>query len=262
MLGNDLLLELERTSEVVGLGHRDLDIVDESSVSRVLDHYQPSVVVNCAAYTNVDGAEKERELARLVNASGPANLARACNRLGAKLIHFSTDQVFDGDNDRPWTELDVPNPLNYYARTKLDGEGAVLNYPRNLVLRVQWLYGIKKERFTQLKRLASFSPFLDQRGAPTWTMDIARVVPSLLEAEGLFHFAYDDSATWVEVFTFVKEILGLKTELCPRYTHEAGLPAKRPLYCVLSNQKLRRALNKSTLGSWKDALPLFLKIIA
>lgn len=260
MLGTDLLTEFKKAKfEVVGLSHSELDITKGSAIERMIKTNQPHIVINAAAYTNVDGAETEQKAAYSVNVDGPTCLSRACDGAGIKLIHFSTDQVFDGDHDRPWTESDRPNPLNYYAATKLEGEKAVLEGKNHLVVRVQWLYGEKKERFTQLKNKPTFSPFSDQWGAPTWTRDIAKIIPRLLDSSGLFHFSYDDFASWSQVFQFVKEKLGLTTQLIPRRTAELNLPARRPLYCVLSNHKLKSELKTNSLGSWRDALSQFLE---
>lgn len=262
MLGFDIQLEFERLfgpGAVFGFTRQTLDITSQAQIDRTFADLKPTLVINAAAYTNVDAAETDRAAALEVNARGPSLLADACRRLGAKLVHFSTDQVFDGESKRPWLESDKPKPLNYYATTKLAGERAALGVSNAVVLRVQWLYGRKKERFTQLKTQKVFTPFSDQWGAPTWTCDVARRLAQICEHSGLFHFAYDDHACWAEVFEFVKDTLVLNVELRPRATSEVPLPARRPLYCVLSNQKLRRALGCERLGSWKDALSEFLK---
>jgi len=247
----------------VALGRDELDVTDEISIERAFAKYRPSVVVHCAAYTNVDKAETEREAARLGNAVSPALVAKACLKHNALMVHYGTDQVFDGSGSVPRTENDEPNPLNHYAATKLAGEGPVLNLPGSLVIRVQWLYGEKKDRFTPLKDKEVFTPFSDQIGAPTWTRDIVEISLSLLarRASGLFHLAYDDSASWAEVFERVKRTLGYRVSLQPKLTREFNLPAARPLYSVLSNRKLCAALGVPSLGSWKDSLDEFLKAV-
>lgn len=265
MLGTDLVeyftskLGRER---VLPLTRDKFDITHLNQVRSVMRELKPSVLINAAAYTNVDGAEKERELAKALNADGPENLAIACEEQGTKLVHFSSDYVFDGIHTAPWLEEDTTSPVtpNYYAETKLSGEKAVLRYANSLVLRVQWLYGKKKDRFSPLKTKTSFTPLVDQFGAPTWTLEIAETVFKLLEknTKGLFHFAYDDSASWLQVFEFVKATWGLNTELVGKKASDLGLPAKRPLYCVLSNKKICSALGISGLGSWKAPLKKFL----
>src|SRR3989338_8017722 len=198
MLGSDIQLEFEKQfgpGAVFGFTRQALDITSQSQIDQMFAGVKPTLVINAAAYTNVDAAETDRDAAFEVNARGPSLLAGACRRIGAKLVHFSTDQVFNGESKRPWLESDKPEPLNYYATTKLAGERAVLGVSDAVVLRVQWLYGYKKERFTQLKTQKVFSPFSDQCGAPTWTRDVVHRLPRLCEHSGLFHFAYYDHSS-------------------------------------------------------------------
>jgi dTDP-4-dehydrorhamnose reductase len=245
------------------LARAELDITSESSILAALEKYRPTVVLNCAAYTNVDGAETEREAAEAINARGPALLAKACRSASAKLVHFSTDQVFNGKGERPRSEDETPDPINHYAATKLRGEDAVLAEGESLVLRVQWLYGERKDRFSPLRTKAEFSPFADQFGAPTWTRKLAEGVSELVDkqAVGLFHFSYDDYASWAEVFEFVKQQWHLENlKLQPKQTSAIKLPAKRPLFSVLDNSKLKRTLGVTSMGSWKTPLKEFLSL--
>jgi dTDP-4-dehydrorhamnose reductase len=265
MLGwefTEKLSALYGSDAILSLGRKELDISLLSSVEKTLSSHRPATVINCAAYTNVDGAETEREVAEKVNAIGPRNLAQICTEFGIKLIHFSTDQVFDGKSDHPRTEEETPHPLNYYAQTKLEGERAVLECPSSLVLRVQWLYGQKKDRFTRLRDLTEFNAFSDQFGAPTWTREIVTSVLRLIDENhtGLFHFAYDDAASWFDVFSFVKDEMGWPVALNPSRTTDLGLPAKRPLFSVLSNKKLCSTLGIASMGSWKKPLREFLQL--
>ena len=246
-------------SRVIPLGHGDLDVTDLPSIRKQFALLKPSAVINCAAYTNVDLAETEREDAKALNQAAPGFLATGANEVGAHLIHFSTDQVFDGRTEAPYTEEHPTHPLNQYAATKCLGELPVIE-AGGTVLRVQWLYGEKKDRFTYLKHKEVFTPFADQYGAPTWTEDICRVVAAVLtqNIRGLYHLSYDDFASWAEVFAFVKEKLNLSVQLKPKLTKEVDLPAKRPEFSTLSNQKLISALGWSKMGSWKDSLSEFL----
>jgi dTDP-4-dehydrorhamnose reductase len=263
MLADDLLEHFTkswRSGPVVVLGRCQLDITQALQLEAAFEKYLPSVVINAAAYTNVDGAESNREAAYAANVEGPKLLAEFCKKKSAKLVHFSTDQVFNGQNTLPWTE-DLPtSPLNYYALTKTLGETEVLRAPGALVLRVQWLYGKRKDRFTILRGKKVFTPFLDQFGAPTWTRDLCKITEDLLQAggEGIFHIAYDDHASWAEVFQYAIELLDLDLTLVPQKTADVILPAKRPLYCVLSNRKLLSFLGRDKMGSWKDSLREFL----
>lgn len=265
MLGSDLVQELSDrwgTSSIVATDHNTLDITDAVQVEYFLKSQPASVIINAAAYTDVDGAETDREKAYSVNAIGPRNLTEIAHKRGVPVVHFSTDYVFDGNQNRPFTEEDLPFPAkpNYYGETKLIGELAVLKNPMNLVLRVQWLYGNQRERFSVLKEKETFTPFDDQWGAPTWTRDVSRIVMDLIEtdAKGLFHFAYDDFATWFDVYSFVKNELNLKTQLIPKKVSDINLPARRPKYGVLSNKKLLSHLGRQSVGSWKTSLKEFL----
>jgi dTDP-4-dehydrorhamnose reductase len=266
MLGGDLVEAFSAkwgSKSVVATDYLELDITQLSQVENFLQKKQFSYIVNAAAYTEVDRAEKERDKAYLINVVGPENLSAVANNLGIPVVHFSTDYVFDGSAKVPLTEKDTPRPCrpNYYGETKLLAEKEILKNPMNLVLRIQWLYGKKRERFTALRNKSEFTPFVDQWGAPCWTQDVSRVVVELIEqrATGLFHFAYDDYANWFEVYELVVKELDLSTRLIPKKTAEVNLPAQRPLYCVMSNKKLLHQLGRTSLGSWKDSLRTFLK---
>lgn len=262
MLGTDLVstLSLKPGFSVVPMPHSQLDITDREAIRRVLDAQEPTAIVNAAAFTDVDGAENRRDEAFRLNALGVRELADYCNDRAIRLVHFSTDQVFDGKGNHPRTEEESPNPLNHYAATKLEGERWALRASQSVVLRVQWLYGLRKDRFSILKEKETFSPFSDQIGCPTWTERIADTVGMMIDrkAEGLFHFAHDDYASWAEVFQFVKEHWHLPVKMQPRSTKDAALPAARPLFSAMSNEKLKRFLNRESLGSWKTALAEFL----
>lgn len=250
------------SASVLAVDRQELDICDEGALRRYFSTHQPSAVFNCAAYTNVDGAESEREEAWKANALGPKLLAATCQEFDSLLVHYSTDQVFDGDADHPRTEEETPNPSNHYAATKLEGEEAVLSQKISLVLRVQWLYGEQKDRFSGLRKKESFSPFSDQFGAPIWTREIVRYSMELLDKKcrGLYHLAYDDYASWAEIFEFVKQTWHLPVRLEPRRTAEAKLPANRPLFSVMSNAKISKALGVK-IGSWKTPFQEFLSVL-
>jgi dTDP-4-dehydrorhamnose reductase len=247
---------------VLGLTRNALDVTRPEEVRRVIREAAPSVVINATAYTKVDLAETDRMAAEILNAHAPAFLASACGEVGATFVHFSTDQVFDGKTAAPYREEDPTHPLNWYARTKLEGERAALAYEESLVLRVQWLYGETKDRFSGLRDQHVFTPFSDQVGAPTWTRDIVSAIPALLArgARGLYHFTYDDHASWADVFAFVKDHWNLAVELKPRPTAQFDLPAARPLFSVLSNAKLKKTLGVEKLGNWRDSLREFLDL--
>lgn len=263
LLGSEIASALkEHQISFVEKNSSSLDITDPKAIVEGLKVVKPKWIINAAAYTDVDKAETDREEARLINAVGPKQLAELATGANARLIHFSTDYVFSGEGDKPWTEMDPtkPVPRNWYGETKLMGEKAVRNHPNHLVVRVQWLYGKKKNRFAGLKSREKFSPFVDQFGAPTWSRDVVKAVLALIvqEATGLFHFAYDDFASWMDVYQFVKDEWHLPVKLIPARTREVNLPAQRPLNGRLANDKLKRQLKLQSLGSWKTSLKEFL----
>lgn len=265
MLGSDLLARLApHFPNLLAPRRAELDLMDLRSLTRYLIAARPQIVINAVAYTDVDRAELEREMATLLNDRLPSTLGELAPAIGFKPVHFSTDYVFSGESERPWTEEDTCAPVspNHYAHTKLSGEKGILQAPNALLLRVQWLYGEKRDRFTSLAGKTLFTPFSDQFGAPTWTKSIADAVVSLLaqDARGIFHYAADDSASWAEVYQFVKEELGLTVELRPQLSTEVKLAARRPRYGVMDNSKLKRALGISSLGSWKEPLREFLRL--
>lgn len=259
LLGWELARWFSRRGPSVALDRAACDITDADALARVLDRERPSVVCNAAGFTTVDLAETERDRAFALNTTGPTRLAQACAERAMRLVHFSTDQVFDGTLGVPMRESETPHPLNYYARTKLEGEAPVLE-SGGLVLRVQWLYGERKNRFAVLREKPSFNAIIDQFGAVTWTLDIAAVVDALLcrRAAGLFHMAYDDWASWAQIFEFVRDHEKLPIELIPTKTASLNLPAKRPAFSVMSNEKLKKALGVSSLGTWRERLREFL----
>lgn len=265
LLGSEIASAFSSYSPKVDLYKKDstsLDLADRTAVEAVIKEIKPYWIVNAFAYTDVDKAETERQKAELFNSIIPRELAELASKSKARLVDFSTDYVFSGEGDRPWSENDPKAPIkpNWYGETKLMGETAVLEYSQNLVIRVQWLYGTKKNRFTSLKDKQMFSPFKDQFGAPTWTRDVVRSLLTLMdqEATGLFHFAYDDFASWMDVYQFVKDEMKLPVKLNPALTKNSVLPARRPLNGRLSNDKLKKQLGVQSLGSWKNSLREFL----
>ncbi len=263
MLGSDLAGSLRPH-----LGGRTLltprraecDLTNEASLMKYLGNVKPGSLINCAAWANVDQAESHREEAFKANVTATASLARYAADHGIALLHFSTDQVFDGKKGQPYAETDTPNPLNYYAETKWLGEQAALKHELTAIVRVQWLYGRTRDRFTPLRHKTEFRAFQDQFGAPTWTEELATWVIPLWErgAAGIFHAVHDDHASWAEIFRFVLATTGWTAKLREVRTEDAGLPAKRPHFSVLSNAKLRDYLGKPSLGGFREPLRNFL----
>lgn len=228
----------------------------------------PEVIIHAGAYTNVDGAEKEPERAHAVNVEGTAAVARAAHRLRARLLYISTDYVFDGRKTSPYDEEDEPHPLNVYGQTKRDGELAALRHCENtLVVRTAWLYGHTGQNFVKtIMRMALEKPFLevvaDQRGCPTHADDLAQALKVLLESDmrGICHVTNSGNCTWHELAEAIVRIMGLRTEVRPITTAQAGRLAKRPAYSVLGNR--RYELVQPALAHWQEALRRFVRPIS
>ncbi len=264
MLGRDLLPLLGDGARGVDVG--DIDITSMESVQRLLNTLKPSVVINCAAYTDVDGCEAHRDLALKVNGEGVANLATVTKSIGAKLVQISTDYVFDGGKGSPYLEDDKTGPLSVYGESKLLGEqNAALN-PDHLVIRTQWLYGIHGKNFVEtMLRLASEKDELgvvdDQIGSPTWTVDLCRAIIALLknDSRGIYHAANADFCSWNQFACAIFDEAGLKVKVNSMSTEQLNRPATRPLYSTLDCSKLSKDTGY-TPQPWRDALKAYLAL--
>jgi dTDP-4-dehydrorhamnose reductase len=261
MLGRDLQEALVGHA-VTSLGRADLDVTDADAVDAAVSGHD--AVVNCAAYTKVDDAEAHEAEAYAVNATGPANLAAACARRGARLVTISTDYVFDGTATSPYEEDRPRDPLNAYGRTKAAGEELALQrHPGGTyVVRTAWLYGAHGPNFarTMLQLAASrdaWSVVDDQVGQPTWTADLAAQIVRLLESEapaGVYHGTNSGQATWYEFARAVLEEAGLDPErIQPTDSSAFVRPAPRPAYSVLAHGGWARA-GLAPMRPWREAL--------
>ncbi len=263
MLGQDLMRIL--ADDVRGVDIDEIDITSLDSVRRVLLTLRPAVVVNAAAYTDVDGCETKRELAMQVNGEGVAHLALTCREIGAKLVQVSTDYVFDGSKNSAWLEDDPMNPLSVYGESKLAGELNASLAPEHLVVRTQWLYGLGGKNFVEtMLRLAAEKKELavvdDQIGSPTWTVDLALAIRALIEkgCSGTYHAANAGSCSWNEFARAIFAETGVDVTVKPMSTAELGRPATRPLYSVLDCGKLTRDARFSP-EPWQEALGKYLQ---
>jgi len=267
-VGHELEGALAPLGEVFSFDHKQLDLADPIAIVSRVREVKPDVIVNAAAYTAVDQAEKDVEQAMLVNAAGPGFLAAEAQAVGALLVHYSTDYVFDGTKTTPYTEDDPTNPLSVYGKSKLAGEKAIQAVGgRHLILRTSWVYGPRGKNFLlTMLRLAREREELrvvdDQRGAPTSSIAIADATAEILkrhgaDANGLFHLTAGGETTW---FGFTEAIVELARENLPRMprlvpitTAEYPTPAKRPAYSVLDCSKASRSLGVQ-LADWRAAL--------
>ncbi len=272
-LGSELLALIPQSlsnAETVGVGTADWDLSQPEQGASFLSAFSPDVVLHCGAYTAVDKAESEPDIALRVNAESTAAIADWCKSQGKKLIYFSTDYVFDGTGTEPYREDHVTAPLGVYGRTKLAGEQAVLAASaENLVLRISWVYATRGKNFLlTMRRLAAGEGPIrvvnDQRGRPSYTRPIAEAVLECVkqEASGLYHLAPQGETTW---FGFAKRIFeldpactGAMERLVPITTAEFPTPAKRPAYSVLDGSKIQNDLG-IVLPHWEDSLAEALK---
>lgn len=264
-LGRDLATAFP-DDEVEGRDHRGLDITERDAVGRAIRQVQPDWIINAAAFNDVDGAELAKEQAFAVNAIGAGNIAEAAKRAGARLMHISTDYVFDGTKGSTYIEDDVPHPLSVYGSTKLEGERRVLNSGAGAcVLRTAWLYGLHGKNFVKaiIERARSgglLEVVADQVGSPTYTADLANTIRRLIRTDvrGLFHVV---NAGACSRFEFAKEIVGNSVEVRPITTAEAHRRARRPANSSLSSVRWP-GTGLPALRPWHDALKDFLSAYA
>jgi dTDP-4-dehydrorhamnose reductase len=264
MLGRDLMACLRgRQVTVLGLRRAELDVTDARHVLAVIRDYNPDIVVNCAGWTAVDAAETDEACARAANGAGAGHIASACAETGALMAHISTDYVFDGLAREPYAEDADPAPRTAYGRSKLAGERAVraLLPDRGLIVRTSWLYGGQGPSFVHtMIGLAATSRAVDvvadQRGQPTWTLDVADQVVALAVAGrlGIYHATSSGDATWFELAREVFALAGADPDRVRPVSSEAfPRPAPRPAYSVLGHDR-HRAIGLQPIGDWRAAL--------
>jgi dTDP-4-dehydrorhamnose reductase len=249
-VGWELARALSPVGNVVALGHVDLDLARPDDIVAHVRDVKPDVIINSAAYTAVDRAESEPDLAMAVNAKAPGVLAEEAAILGALLVHYSTDYVFDGSNTQPYTEEDAPNPLSVYGHSKLAGERAIeASGCRYLTLRTSWVYASRGKNFLlTILRVARERPELrvvdDQRGAPTWARHIAEATVELLSSPdppiGVYHLTASGVTTWCGFAREIVRIAGLDTPVRAIATADYPTPAVRPRNSVFNTAKIAR----------------------
>ena len=244
MLGHDLADVLKGKHELILTTSKTLDITDKNHVIDFVSSQKPDMLINAAAYTDVDGCEKNQELAYSVNGEGVRNLARACKKIGCGLVHISTDYVFNGENTRPWVEDDETGPISVYGKSKLEGEKAICEIlDKYFILRTAWLYGVNGRNFpkTMLELAENHSKITvvyDEVGTPTYTLDLAQAISKLIETDcyGIYHLTNSGSCSWCEFARYIFEIAGADVEVVPVTADEFARPAPRPSYSVLENK--------------------------
>jgi len=264
MLGRDMMAAIGDTARGVDIA--EIDITSLESTERIIRTLKPETVINCAAYTDVDGCETNVETAMQVNGEGVAHLAMVSREIGARLVHVSTDYVFDGGKGRPYLEDDAPCPLGIYGESKLAGELNAAFNPDHLIVRTQWLYGLHGKNFVEtMLRLATEKDELsvvdDQIGSPTWTVDLAQAIMALLKTgqRGVYHAANSGFCSWNEFAKAIFKYSGLSVKVNGMTTVELNRPARRPLYSTLDCSKLERDTGFRP-QTWKLALESYLQL--
>jgi dTDP-4-dehydrorhamnose reductase len=263
MLGRDVMLAAGNAGhDVAGFGHTELDIVDAAAVEKRLDLARPDVVINCAAWTDVDGAEEAEEAAFAVNGTGAGNVAAAAAKIGASVVYISSDYVFDGAKGAPYVETDQPAPLSAYGRTKLAGEEATAAAnKRHFIVRSSWLFGVGGGNFveTMLRLAATQNEVLvvrDQVGSPTYTWHLAHGLVRLIEGIefGTHHMAAAGHCSWYDFAREIFEQAKVECKVLSGTTEMMGRPAPRPALSALVSGR-RHAIE---LPTWQDGLAGYL----
>ena len=266
-LGTDLKKILKNKNiEFIGTDHKELDITKIDDIRRFVQNKNIDVIINCAAYNNVDKAEEEKELCYKLNAYAPRDLALIAKEISADFITYSTDFVFNGEKKSPYIEEDLINPLSVYSKSKAEGEKLVLeSYDRSFIIRTSWVFGMGNNNFN--KQVINWSKDRDTLGivddqvsSPTYSYDLALYSLKLLKTKkyGLYHLSNDGIASKYDQAKYVLESIGWKGILKRAKSSDFILPAKRAEYTKLDSSKLEKVINEK-LPSWKSGIDRFLQ---
>lgn len=253
--------------ELINTDVGELDITNVDRVMEFVREIRPYAIINCAAYTAVEACEQEEDLAFRINAIGPRNLSIAATETGAKLMHVSTDYVFDGNGHRPYVETDPVGPQGAYGRTKLAGENFVREFSnKHYIVRTAWLYGDGKNFVRTMLRLSETNDKVrvvkDQVGSPTSAAELARAIAYLLPTEnyGLFHGTCEGDCSWAQFTEEIFRLAGKGTVVEPITSEEFGAAVKRPAYSILENYMLKMTTD-FMFSDWHDAIAEYLKTV-
>ena len=267
MLGYDLIEEISNHNLIL-TNSKTLDITNKKEVMNSISKFKPDIVINAAAYTDVDGCEENEDLAFNVNGEGVKNLALACKKYDAALVHISTDYVFNGENDKPWVEDDPVSPVSVYGKSKLKGEEAIVeNMEKYFIIRTAWLYGYNGKNFPRTmlelaKTHDEITVVYDEVGSPTYTKDLAHAIAQLIESDyyGVYHITNSGSCSWCEFSRYIFEIAERDVKVIPVKASEFNRPAPRPHYSVLENKKWKDNGFKP-LRDYKEAIKEYIELI-
>jgi len=251
----------------------ELDITDNKAVDAFFKENNFQCVINCAAYTQVDKAEEEVELAHKINVQGVKNIAQACTKYKAELMHISTDYVFDGNNHRPYRETDFTNPHSVYGETKLEGEKMIEEYATTaIIIRTSWLYSSFGHNFVKTmlqlgKERDELNVVYDQIGTPTYAANLAQLLVSNIEdlqwlqGTHIYHYSDEGVCSWYDFAKAIVEIAGLDCKVNAIETKDYPLPAARPFYSVLNKAKIKDGLEEIDIPYWRDSLKICIQEI-
>ena len=262
-------VEFINTDVVEGEGVVSLDITDVDAVLKLVRAEKPDVIINCAAHTNVDKCEEQWDLAYKINAIGPRNLSIATTEVDAKMIHVSTDYVFEGNGTRPYTEFDAPNPVSAYGKTKLEGENFVKEFAKkHFILRTAWLYGDGKNFVKTMLALAEnhdeLNVVCDQVGTPTSAVELAKMIHYLEGTEnyGTFHATCEGDTNWADFAEAIFKRAGKNVKVnhvtSKQYKEMNPASANRPAYSILEDYMIKLT-SDFVMADWQDALDVYMK---
>lgn len=262
-------VEFVNTDVVEGEGVVSLDITDVDAVLKLVRAEKPDVIINCAAHTNVDKCEEQWDLAYKINAIGPRNLSIAATEVDAKMIHVSTDYVFEGNGTRPYTEFDAPNPVSAYGKTKLEGENFVKEFAKkHFILRTAWLYGDGKNFVKTMLALAEnhdeLNVVCDQVGTPTSAVELAKMIHYLEGTEnyGTFHATCEGDTNWADFAEAIFKRAGKNVKVnhvtSKQYKEMNPASANRPAYSILEDYMIKLT-SDFVMADWQDALDVYMK---
>ena len=267
-LGMDCVRVFRETHDVLAIDLDELDITRLTDLDALVKKFMPNIIINCAAYTQVDNCETEKDLAWNVNVTGTENLVKCAEKHGDRLIHISTDYVFDGSKKvpEPYVETDEPNPVSYYGKTKYESEKVVRSAAdRHVVLRPAWMYGVNGYNFlkTMLKLVLKNSEgeikvVDDQYGSPTWSYRLALQIQQIIDADarGIYHTTPEGYCTWFELAEYFLQQMQVPHNIVPCTSEEYPTPAKRPINSILENRHLKeKGLN--IMPQWRDDVDRF-----
>ena len=269
MLGSDLLTQMSLHHEVIGMDKEEIDITSADDCAKAVEETKPQIIINAAAYTNVDSCETEKEKCFAVNAEAVKNIATACRNTNIRIVHFSTDYVFNGSGSSPYKEDEKCDPINIYGASKLAGEKYLQALAQNYILiRTAWLYGANGKNFVRaILEKAKTTPRLtvvdDQLGSPTHTKDLAAAVDHLIEknAQGIFHVTNRGSCSWYQFAVKILKESGIDdVEVSPIKSDQLQRAAKRPAYSVMSMQKFIATTGKA-MQPWQLGLKDYLESV-